>query len=110
EVLRVQKQVPLKPQDQIEEEDEDEAEPEQVEEVLLPRLLLRRLFPDRAVEPALDAAEEVQPAAGQEGVTVCEDAGHVEPERIGSRDQNHDEDEDLRDALAHQKRSPRNSA
>ena len=81
-----------------------------VSAVLLPRLLPGRAVADGAQEAALDPAQEAQAAAAQKAVLVGEHPRHVEPERVGGDDQHDHEDGDLRDPLAHQNRSPRNSA
>ena len=92
--------MPLQPQDGVEEEGKDEAEDEYRQAVLLPRLLTFRAVTDEPVEATLDAAEEAEPAAPEE-VVVLVDARHVEAERIGRRDQDDHEEDDLEDALAH---------
>ena len=86
QVLRVEGQAPLEPDDQVGEEDRNPGEDDHRAGVPLPRLLLVGARPEELVDRPLRPAEEVDPAV--------EDRGHVRPQVPPGDPEGHDQDDD----------------
>ena len=102
--VRVEGQAALQPQQQVEEDCEDAHEDERRDCVRLPALLFLGSRSDEPVEPALGGGEPARDAQ-RPGV----DARHVAAERVREHRQDHEVEDDLRDAVARHSFSPLNS-
>ena len=78
QVVRVQRQMPLRAQEQVQEHREDDGEDERRACVLLPVLLMLRIGADEAKEPALTDCQ----SAVDEAELAFVDARHIDAERI----------------------------
>ena len=100
QVIGIEEQMPLQPQQPVEEDAESNREDDHRPPVLLPVLVGGRVAPEQAEEAALD---HVALFAGV-------DARHPDAQRVAECDEDGRVDEDLCCALSHQRRSPRTSA